>query len=326
MENQNTNLNTDVDLLAVKQKLKSYASGVNDRFFNGILFIRRNIIALIVLFVLGAALGTYLDMNSKVFTHKIFVTPNFKSVDYLYEQGDRIEAKLKSNDEAFISGMGVKEPKAFRKIEVEPVVDIYDFMDESAGQVNNKIDLLKIMSENGEIDKVIEDRATSKNYKHHVITLTTNKSLDRDALIDPLLNLLNASPYLLQVQAESVKNLKLKMQENDSIIKQIDGVVGSYSSESRKANPGLLFYNDNTNITDLLNLKNGLVIEQGKNRITLIDYEKIIKDSVVLANIESSAGLTGKMKLIIPVFFIFVFTVIVLFRKYYRNQVAKRGL
>lgn len=326
MENQNTNQAPEIDLNAIKQRLKGYATRANDSFFDIILFIKRYIIAIVLLAALGIGLGIYLDSGSKQYSQKVFVTPNFGSVDYLYEQIALINAKLSEGDTGFLAKMGIKNAGKIAKIEIEPIVDIYDFIDDhQPGQDNNKIDLFKIISENGEVDKIVEEKTTSRNYKYHIITITTAQKFEEGNLITPLLNTLNANPYWLQVQKESLNNLKLRMQENTMMLEQINKLLAEYGSVQGGAS-GVSMRTDNTNMADMFNFKNAFIKDQEKNRLNQIDFQKIIKDRGILTNIRETNITSNKMKLILPVLLLILFTAIVKFRDYYRSQLAKRGL
>lgn len=325
MENQNTNLNNDVDLNEVKQRLKGYAGRVNDSFFDIILFIRRYVIAITILVVAGVGLGIYLDGGAKAYTHKIFVTPNFGSVDYLYEQIDRINGKLKERDTTYIKNLGIKDPKKIIKLEIDPVVDIYDFMDENnPDQQNKRIDLFKVIAENGEMSKTLEDRITSRNYKNHLITFTTVERIDAKGLIEPFLKALNNDPYWKQMQKEGLQNLEAKNAENTVMIAQVNKVLSEYGNIGSTS--GVAMRTDNTNLTDLFYFKNMLIREQGRNRISEIDFQKVIKDRGTVLNIYKTGIVSGHTKLILPILFLMFFTAIVKFRDYYRYQLAKRNL
>lgn len=325
MENQSTNQNNDVDLSEISKRLKGYATRLNDSFFDIILFIRRYIIAIVILVVAGVALGIYMDRGAKIYTHKVFVTPNFGSVDYLYEEVERIQAKIKERDTAYIKSMGIKNVSRLARVQIEPVVDIYDFMDENnPDQQNRKIELFKIISENGEMEKTLEDRTTSRNYKNHVIIFTTTQKYDEKSLIDPLLKTLNNDPYWTQVQKESQHSLETKVVENTLMIDQINKVLSEYGNVGSTS--GVALRTDNTNISDLFHIKNMLLREQAHNRLSKIDFQKIVKDRGVILNVQKSGIVSGHTKLILPVIFLILFTIVVKFRDYYRSQLAKRNL
>jgi hypothetical protein len=326
MEN-NTNYASEIDLDRVKQKMRGYVSGFGDSVFNAMLFIKKHIVLLIALFVIGAGLGTYLDRESKEYLQKVYVIPNFNSIDYLYEQVDRIESKLKKGDKEFVKNLGIKNPKLLTSIEIEPVVDIYDFLTQAGSNTEHeqsKVELFRIISDNADVNKVISDKVTSRNYRYHLITIGTSEEVDRDAVVDPLLATINANPYLLQVQKECIDNLHEKVKENDSIIKQINQVIEGYSLASKSSSPSMLYYNNNTDITQLLNLKNALVRENGDSRITEIDFQKIVKDIAVVSNINENVPLIAKLKVLLPLLFVGLFLVFKALQSFYKKQAAKR--
>lgn len=328
MEN-NTNYASEIDIDQVKQKMRGYVSSFGDKVFDAMLFVKKHIAILIALFVIGAGIGTYLDREAKQYLHKVYVIPNFNSIDYLYEQVDRIESKLKKNDKEFVKSLGIKDPELLNSIEIEPVVDIYDFLTQAGSSVDHeksKVELFRIISDNADVNKVITEKVTSRNYRYHLITIGTSKEVDRDEVVDPILNVLNSNPYLLQVQKECIIALHDKVKENDSIIKQINKVVEGYSLQGRSASPSMLYYNNNTDITELLNLKNGLVRENGNNRITEIDFQKIIKDIAVVSNINDKVPFVTKFKVILPLLLIALFLVFKALQNFYKRQAAKRQI
>jgi hypothetical protein len=328
MEN-NTNYASEIDLDQVKQKMRGYVSGFGDKVFDAMLFVKKHIVILITLFVIGAGVGTYLDREAKQYLQKVYVIPNFNSIDYLYEQVERIESKLKKNDKEFVKSLGIKNPELLTSIEIEPVVDIYDFLTQAgsaAEHEQSKVELFRIISDNADVNKVITEKVTSRNYRYHLITIGTSKEVERDEVVDPLLNMLNSNPYLLQVQKECIVNLHNKVKENDSIINQINKVIKGYSLQGGAASPSMLYYNNNTDITELLNLKNGLVNENGNSRITEIDFQKIIKDIAVVSNINEKVPFVTKLKVVLPLLLIGMFLVFKALQSFYKRQAAKRQI
>ncbi|RZJ61495.1 MAG: hypothetical protein EOO45_23255, partial [Flavobacterium sp.] len=112
--------NQEIDLTKVARSVRASFSRANDSIFDGILFIKRNIVIFIILIIIGAALGFYLDSSSKSYEHKVNVIPNFQSVDYLYSEIDLLNAKLRENDSAFFKKAGIKNFKNLSKVEIEP--------------------------------------------------------------------------------------------------------------------------------------------------------------------------------------------------------------
>ena len=321
MANQANNREQEIDLAQVTQKLKNAVSKTNDSFFDFILFIKRNIIIILLLLAAGIALGIYLDRD-KIYSHKLYVIPNFGSVEYLYAKVDNLNAKLKENDRDFLNEIGLTAP--IGKVEIEPVIDIYKFIE---GEENRNYDMFKLMTDNNDVSKVMEDEVTGRNFKRHMITFMTNGTTSRKEAIEPIVKFLNDSPYFKVVQKEAVEHLERTIATNDTTLKQIDAILNDFSrSKTGSNNSSLMYYNDNTQLNEVIELKNKLTKEQGENRIDLLNSEKIVQDSEAVLNDKYDEGLSGKYKVILPLLFLLLFLVINRFKTYYRKQVQKRQL
>lgn len=324
LESQN-NDNQEIDLSQLSKKIGNLFENISTKIFQGILFIKKNIIVIGVLFILGAVLGYLLDKSSKSYDNKIIVAPNFGSNDYLYSKIELINAKIKENDTVFLKEtVGIKEPKKFGEITIQPITDVYKFIDNKP----ENFELIKLMSEDGDIKKVIVDRTTSKNYPYHLIDFKTSKLTTDQNTVQPILNYLNDSEYFLTLQKEYLNNIKLKMVANDSIISQIDGVLNSFSSaiNGSQRNEKLIYYNENTQLNDIIKTKNELTIEQGNQRVNFFNFNKIIKDNSSTINIKETNGLNGKMKFIVPILFVLLFIVVTSFNLFYKKQVQKNKI
>ncbi|MHA3788490.1 hypothetical protein ACX0HA_09795 [Flavobacterium hauense] len=323
MANTTSADNQDFDLGQLSKKLKNYFSRFGDSFFDAILFMKRNIVIVTILLVTGVALGIYKDQTSKLYENKIFVIPNFGSVDYLYEEVANISTKIGRQDTVFLEESGLKNPENFAKIEIEPVVEIYEFIeDKDVDEDDRKFQLFKLISENGDMKKILESPTTSRHYKNHVITITTVGKTKRSEIVGPLLEYFNKTPYFLKMKEEYVKNLNLKIAANDTILKQIDAVLNDFSRSKKNSNT--LYYNDNTQLNEILKFKNKILKEQGQNRIDVVNFTSIVKEGGSMFNITAKSIVGGKMKYILPLLFIMIFVMIVRFRKYYKRQVEKR--
>ena len=323
MEDQKTN-SDEINLSQLKDKVRGYFSSINDAFFNAIQFVVRNIVIILILLVAGIGLGTYLDVENKIYTHKVIVMPNFRSVNFLYQEIERIKSKIKEDDVAFLEQMGIKNADDIVDIEIESIVDIYEFIDDnnSTPENNSKFQLFKLISENGDMNKMLEDNTTSKYYKNHVITITTKNKAKQEDFVDPILNHFESNAYFKKIQVTSLSNLDKLIVQNDSIIKQIDAVINDFSSASKVGN-GMVFLTENTKVNELINIKHSLVEANIYSNIQKIDLSKIVKDNTILLNIKVSK-LASTKKIVLPILFLFLFVCFYHFRKYYKNEVNKR--
>lgn len=319
MVNQQGNpYDKEIDFNHVSGKIGGFFTSISDLFFDVILFVKKYYIILLILLVIGVGLGYYKDSKYKPqYESKLFVVPNFRSADYLYSQVDLLNSKI--GDKEFLQQNGM-EYGVIKEVEVQPVVDIYEYIEEPN---DPKYMILKLMADSGEIAKILEEKITSKNYKYQALTITTAKPVDEEKFLKPLMKYFNANPYLQIMQKEWANNLEIKIKENDTLIKQINGILNNFGT---KGQGSAVFYNEEASIHEVIKAKEKLISDQGKNRIDRINYEKIIKDASAVLNIERYGMLAGKMKLLYPLILILAFACLITFRTYYKKQMNKRQL
>lgn len=319
VKSQNTD-DQEIDLSQISKKIGSFFENISTQIFNVILFFKRNIIWVAMLFILGLALGIYLDKTSKVYTNEIIVTPNFGSNDYLYSKVELLSSKINENDTLFLKSLGFKNSQKLVKVEVEPIVDVYKFIENKS----TNFELIKLMAEDGELNKIVKDNMTSKNYPFHSIKLVTTKKLPEADIVIPFMRYLNDSEYFKKIQAEAFNNVKTKMVANDSLISQINGVLTNIiNTNGGTKSSSLVYYNDNMQLNDIIKTKDMLITEQGSRRLELLNYDKIVKEISVVTNVKNTTGTNSKMKYIVPLLFLGIFIIVKLFISFYRNQLAK---
>ncbi len=310
----------EIDLGQLSKKIGGFFQKLIDSFFDLILFIKRNILVIAILFILGIVLGYFLDKKSKLYDHEIVVLPNFKSVDYLYSKINLINAKRKESDTIFLKSIGIKEPKKFRLIEVEPIINVYEFIQES----ESNFGLIKLMAEDGDLEKIIENKTTAKNYQYHLIKIKTSKSIKKDDLITPILKYLETSDYFSSVKKEMQLSLNVEIKSNDETLNQINNILNELPKQSGKSTS--VYISENNQLNEIIQSKKDLINKQTYNKIRLINYQKIIKEVSSTLNIKDTEGANGKMKLILPILFVLLFMILVSVRKYYKRQMLKRNL
>ena len=314
--------NQEIDLAHVSRRIGLFFENISTSIFNGILFLKRNLLFVIILIIVGAVLGFYLDKTNKTYDSQIFVQPNFGSVDYLYSKIDLIESKINDNDTVFLKDVvGIKDTKKFKDISIQPIADVYKFVENKA----QNFELIKLMAEDGDIKKVLSDNITSKNYPYHLITFKTLNKTDYDRTVEPLLNYLNDSDYYNLLQKQYTSNIKTKMVENDSIINQINGFLNSFSNTvngSQKSDK-LVYYNENSQLNDVIKTKDELINQQANHRIELLNLDKVIKNSAETINIKNIESLKGKLKFLLPFLFIILFLFGGILKAYYQRKKTK---
>ena len=314
--------NQEIDLAQIAQKVNGIYESLLNKLFRFILFVKNNFILLLILIIVGVGIGFYLDKKVKSFDHQVIVSPNFGSTDYLYAKIDLIQSKINEADTVYLKEIGIKNTQKFDNIEIKPIIDVYKFIE------NNKenFELIKLLAEDGNIDKVVENKLTSKNYTFHIISFTTSKLTAEKETVEPILNYLNESQYFKQLQKEYLSNIQIKMKANDSTISQIDGLMNQFKNRTNTNHSDkLVYFNENTQLNDVIQTKEALIREQANLRISLVNLDKIIKESSVILNDKNMKGTNGKMKFVIPFILLFLFISFKVVVSFYRKQALKNA-
>jgi hypothetical protein len=304
----------EIDLSQIGKSIsKGFQKAVN-RCFDLLFFIQKKLLIVFVLLVVGGGLGFYLDKEPN-YTNDIVVIPNFGSNEYLYDKINLISLKLKEKDQAFFTKIGIKNIKDFISIEIQPINGIYNFIN-SESQKNN-FELVKLMAESGDVNKIIQDQTTSKNYYLHGINIKTAIAYQQKDLIDPLLDFLQQSEYFLKLQKIQQDNLEEKLIANKAIIAQIDQIILSLSQNKNSVGVSI---SENTGLSDLIQKKDNLILENQKLTANRLEFEKIIKDQDILLNQMNTSGANNKMKFILPLLFVLFYLLGYWFSKAYKQQ------
>ena len=327
---ENDTIPEEIDLGILFQKISNFFSNIAFSIFKGIVFIKKNSLIIIGLFITGLVAGYFLDADNNAYNNEVIVLPNFGSTDYLYSKIDLLSSKINERDYKFLKSVGIKDPDKILSIKVDPVIDIYNFVNTNtaiatSAQNTQNFELVKLLSESGDINKVIKDKLTSKNYPYHTISIVTFGFASKENTITPILNFLNNNDYFKNIRKTNVNNLKLKIQKNQEVINQIDGLLNEFSSTSNSnlKNDKLIYYNENTQLNEIIKTKTDLIEDNARQEVELINITKSIKDISTVTNIKNTKGLNGKMKFLLPLLFIFLFISIRLFKSFYKKQSAK---
>ena len=303
----------EIDLAVIGQKISGFFDSIGQKIYNGLMFVKKNIIIIGALFIVGCVLGYFIDKNNNAYTSQIIVAPNFGSVDDVYAKVNMLKARMAENDTVFLKQIGIQNFKKIGFIEIEPIVDIYNFVNNNAAIANNaqntqNFELVKLLAEDGDIKKVVKDDLTSKNYVYHKIKISTDGPLNNEKQLLPILNYLNNSEYFAAIQKQFIENVTIKIAQNQVSINQIDALLNQFASTtSTNKNSNLVYYNENSQLNDIIKNKESLTSENGNLRIQLINYQKVVKETSSVLNEKNNKGINGKMSKVLPILFLMLF-------------------
>ena len=303
----------EIDLGQIGTGIKNFFNGIVNSIFDFIFFVKRKIVIIGLLFVVGVVLAFLLD--PKIYNHEISVIPNFGSNEYLYQKIEQIDTKLREEDDSFFKELGIKNPKDVVGIEIEAYPAIYNFVNNK--EQGNNFELIKLMAEDGDIDKIMQGEITSKNYYHHKISIKTKGKLKKEEFITPVLNYLNANPYFEIQQKVYQKNLADKIALNDSLVKQIDNLIVLLSSNNSS---GTISISEKNSIPELVEKKDRLISEKQYLLTNVNIFDKIIKEESSIINIRDYKPLFLNNKILFPVILILMYLILYSLLNTYKNQ------
>ena len=308
-KNEQNNIPEEIDLFSLKEFI---TKAINKSIMNSFLFFKKNVYKLSLLVIAGLFLGGVSDYLFKSYVAEVVVNSNFTSNDFLYSRVNQLNTH-------FIQNPSLKLPisnfKRFTRIEVKPVIDVYAFVNNNSSlAVNNaqnsqNFEMLKLMSEKGDINNIIKEEVTSKNYYFQRINIYSKEKVEEKD-IKSVIKYLNNDSYFDKVLNLNIKNIKDRIVKNDSTISQINKLIQSYSTSIANGNASVMFKNDNSEVNSLITQKNELINKIEQDKLSLISQNKIIKENTIVYNKINDKGIANKLKFLFPLLFIFLFFVI----------------
>jgi hypothetical protein len=315
----------EINLTSISKLFSGFFQTLSRSIFHVMQFILKHIKVFIVLIALGLGLGIYLDKTQKTYNNCIIVNPNYDSTDYLYSKIDLLHSKIEDNDSVFFRSIGIKDPSVLASIEIHPIIDVFKFISSTSTKDNDhNYLLLKLMAEDGDIKKIVNDRITSKNYAFHQIHFITKSFTNRKEIIEPLLNYLENSQHYYNLRQVYIDNINRKIEANNKMILQIDELLNTFTSanlESTKNNKSV-YINENTQVNDIIQTKDNLVKEIGYLKLDLKNKDKVIKEKSSISNLHNTRTIDTKLRVVFPVLFILMYLLIFGLVKFYKKQAS----
>ena len=185
--------------------------------------------------------------------------------------------------------------------------------------------MLKLLAEDSDVNKVIKDKATSKNYYWHTIHIVSKGFATDENTIKPILDYLNNNSYFERLKKVNLQNVKDNIRKSEEMISQINAVLEKLATATDQKADKLVFYNENTDLNGILKTKQELVLKIGLQKEDLVNYESVIKNNSSILNVKNTQSVNGKLKFVLPLLFIFGFVFIRLFSKFYKRQALKHN-
>lgn len=286
--------------------------------------IKRFFIIFIILIIGGAIFG-YLKDNDTTYENYILVKSNFGSTDYFYNKIDLLNARIKQGDEAFLTQtVGLKNTSVLCSIKSEPIQEVFELTKIDAVNTHSRnYDVLKLLTDNSDIEKVMEDEPVKRMFQNQRITIEAREPISYEDYIVPILAFLNSSDYYKEMQKVYIEGQQYKIEQTEALIQQIDEVLGSFAANSENQKSGQLFmYGGDSQLNDLALTKAYQLETLNNLKADLLNYDKIIKEKNHSLNIGQASFLKGKMKFLYPFALFVVFLGFLFFVEGYKKYTS----
>lgn len=315
MAQQNTS--EEVDLGYLFQSVGGFFKKLVKLLFLVITFFKKYILIVLGLIILGVLLGYFLDLRTKkVYENRLIVIPNFESVEYLYDKTDEINFKLQFRDSSYLRDIFGNDYHRIKKIEIEPIVDIYNFTTKS----RENIDVFRILFENQNMKEFVDDMTTSKQYKYQKLKVFI-RGKNSKGLIDSLMNFYNRNEHFKDYQEIYIQNTARRLAETDKMLKQADSVIDAISSVSKSSNPNPPVYASfNNDFFSIFEYKETLLISKLDLLKKSKDEGSIIKAVSINYNMLEGGFATMKNVYKVPVLLLILFSFLFLLLFIYRKM------
>lgn len=294
------NDNQEIDLSYLTKKISTWIEFLGYSIYKFFQFLLKNIILLSVLFILGVAIGYFIDSNrGESYKHEVVVIPNYKSTEYLYSK---------------IENMKLKD-SPIQSIEIKPIIDVYDFI---TSEWNN-LEVAKYLSQNNiRFDRYSTDSDVEKFYRYHLLTVITSDKDPKGAVVDSIVNELNKDPFLLErkrVESEGRKMLVQGLEKNVESIEKILDKLGD-ASVNTAGDVNIEMYPE---INELISSKRSALNEINKIKILELEGTEVINPTTKVMSVEVKRTPSYLLYPLIFIGLFFVFNLIMAFVGKYKK-------
>ena len=281
-------------------------------FLRVFLYLKKNLLILIGLVIVGLAIGYGLNqIISEKYKSEVIVKPQLESKNYLYDVINEIQSNIQAKDTLFFNMIGIDEVDfTGLKIEIDRVTEV------SNSESDLKyLELLQSFENTDAIADIVRAELQNKSSFNHRITFYYNNAEFGKEFAKKVLDYINSNTYfngLLKIYRD---NAQKRIEQNEKLLKQVDEIIVNYTSgldnkgNSTAADKIILDNQEQVNIADVFEYKTGLIRDIETKKIEL--EERTVPVSVVNfgeTQVEHKSFF-GKSIVLIPLLLLFGFFV-----------------
>jgi hypothetical protein len=315
-ENQSPKGQNNSDEIDLGQLFQLIGRGFNSIFtfiLRVFLYLKKNIIILMGLVVLGLAIGYGLNqIISKKLKTEVIVKPQIESKNYLYDVVNEIQSNIEAKDSTFFKSLGINNID-FSGLEVT----ISRVIDEGTTETDVQyLELLQSFENTEAIADIVRAELQNKSSFYHRITFYYKDARLGVDFARKVMEYINSNTYFEDVLSISKNNAESRINQNQILLQQVDEIISNYTKGLASKGPItgseriVLDNQEQMNIADLFEYKNLLIKDIEAKKLELVEHTRPIniinfgKTQVV------QKSFFGKNIILIPLILIVIFFII----------------
>jgi len=315
-DHQTQSSSDEIDLGVVFEKIKSFFKSILIGIVQIFQFFWNHKFMLLGLLVVGLGIRYYLKSTTdSTYANQFLIRTNYKSTEYVYSKVSSINSKIETQDTIFLKEIFGKDYKRIRKVEVNPVIDVYGLVNESE---ENKEAFELLLDEFGDF-AFLEEDININEYPTHKLNIYIKGKKGNKSLATNLYNYLADNPFFIELKNSALENLKEQLRENKIIRSQIDEIIeehkGDLSFSSTDNNS--INFSGSQNLLGLLNQKRILLRDDLAIKSQLSSEDDVLK--IVDSSFEVFDKKSTPSYLVFPFAFVGLYCLIFFFKFLRRN-------
>jgi hypothetical protein len=329
-EKNSSNPSKNSDEIDLGQLFQLIGNGFNKLFkvfLRLFLYLKRNVLILIGLIIVGAGIGYGLNqIVSKKFKTEVIVKPQMDSKNYLYDVIDEIQANIKSKNTAFFESIGIENiDYSGLDIAISRVTG-----DSNSDSDKQYLELLQSFDDTDAIADIVRAELQNKSsYNHRITFFYKDAGLGED-FAKKVMRYINDNTYFKGLLVIYRSNANSRIEQNMRLLNQVDEIIANYSNKIKRTdnslgNDRIILDNQETvDITGLFDLKNSLIEDIEAKKIELEQRTEAVKIINFGKTQQITKSFFGKNIVIIPLLLVGLFFLLSIMK--YLNRKSKEIL
>ncbi len=259
----------EIDLGQLFQMIGRGFNKLGTNFLRLFLYLKKRAFILIGLIVLGLGIGYGLNqITEEKKKIEVIVKPNLDSENYLYDVVEEIANNVKARDTGFFKSIGVSSANLEQfGISVEPI--------EVEKSRKGDLELFEKFKDKPEFSDLIRNELLKNSAFYHRIVFVFKNQEEGQIFAKQVMKYINSTEFFQQLVKVSNENARIRIQQNESLVQQIDVLIANYTKSIGEDNreeidSRISFDKDEPmDVTGLFQFKNRLIQDSEKKKIEL---------------------------------------------------------